>query len=140
MPFQPGNTLAHRRKTKRGGQQTTTQKEIKKAAAEIAREYIEANVEPVLSNYLRMAKGYYETRLSDNGTEYELWVTDGPTTRHFVDKVLPNEQPETGTTINIAIGFRPAQGNQSQPELRPDSFQIRIGGNNGHNGNGSNGA
>jgi hypothetical protein len=88
MPFQKGNKLG--RPGNRGGGRPPKQEiEIKKAARELAREFIEENVKPVLDNYLKLAQGYYETRYSENGSEYEVFVTDGPTTRHFIDKVIP---------------------------------------------------
>ncbi len=83
MPFQKGNTYGKFPKPGNGGHNKKEVVDTKKAARELANEFIEQNIKPVLLNYLRLAK-------SD----------DGATTRHFVDKVLP-EKP--GIQINQQI-------------------------------------
>src|SRR5688500_11069962 len=76
---------------------------IKKAAAIIAREYIEAHVQPVLDTYLGPAAGQIVTRETDDGKqEFELRV-DPATTRHAIDKILPDEQTEATRAIQIAF-------------------------------------
>ncbi len=79
---------------------------VKKAASIIAREFIEEHVEPVLQSYLKLAKGYYDTRYTDSGKPYEVFVSDGPTTRHFVDKLLPeikHDESQRPIAIQVVI-------------------------------------
>ena len=127
MPFQKGNTYGGKRL--KAGRPSKIKQEIKKAAAEIAREYIETNMEPVLSNYLKLAKGYYDTRYTESGFEYEVFISDGPTTRHFIDKLLPDEQ--TDQTRPIQIQF--VQYNNSV-QLHAEGLPVTVlaGNGNGH--------
>lgn len=57
----------------------------------IAREFIEKNIKPVLETYLKNAQGHWEKRWTEGKEpkEYEVWVVDAPTTRHWVDKFIP---------------------------------------------------
>jgi hypothetical protein len=89
MPFQPGNKLTARRKNHNGGRPSNQKKEIQKAAREIARQYIDASVKPVMQTYFQLAHGrlvnkYHEGKIV--GQEFEA---DAATTRHFIDKILP---------------------------------------------------
>src|SRR5688500_10214878 len=89
MPFQPGNKLTVRRRNSRGGRPSKQRKEIQKAAREIARQYIDASVKPVMQTYFQLAHGrlvnkYHEGKIV--GQEFEA---DAATTRHFIDKILP---------------------------------------------------
>jgi len=59
------------------GRKKGTQAKIEKAASEIAREFIESNVRAVLDTYLGLASGTGKFGI------------DPPTTRHFVDKLIP---------------------------------------------------
>jgi hypothetical protein len=102
--FEPGNKLAKGGKRKNAGRPPKEPSAIKKAARVIAREFIEEHVKPVLNNYLKLAEGYYETRFSENGTEYEIFVADGPTTRHFIDKLLPDDK-STNQPSALTINF-----------------------------------
>lgn len=131
MPFEVGNTYGKRPKPN-AGRPPKVKQEIKKAAAEIAREFIEENVKPVLANYLRLAEGYYDTRYSENGTPYEVFITDGPSTRHFVDKILPNEQAEQSRPLQINfINYHPVQLHSQVV-----SSTVLAGDGNGHDPSG----
>ena len=99
MPFEPGNKYGGKREG--AGRKSKKVVEVQKNVAEIAKQYIESNIDPVLSNYLRLAKGWLETRYSENGTEYDTFCYDGATTRHFINKVLPDEQVEAQRPITI---------------------------------------
>jgi hypothetical protein len=108
--FEPGNKLAKGGKRKNAGRPPKNRAEVKKAAQVIAREFIEENVKPVLDNYLKLAKGYYETRYTQEGQAYEVFVPDGPTTRHFVDKLLPEIKSDDSTrpiAIQVVIEAPP---------------------------------
>lgn len=142
MKFEPGNTLAKGGKREGAGRKKQTDVDIKRAAAVLAKDFIDKHARPVLDNYLKLAQGYYEPRYTALGQEYQVFVPDGPTTRHFIDKLIPDDKSlENGQTINILIA--PAASKQEfgpEPELRADSLQIHLGGNNGQNGNGSDSA
>src|SRR5215475_13939410 len=102
MRFQKGNKFSKGgTKDNKGGRPTNQQKEIKKAAREIAREYIEKNVQPILETYLGLAAGKVVKRIAEDGAKsFELSV-DPPTTRHAIDKLLPDEQMESPQQIKI---------------------------------------
>jgi hypothetical protein len=140
VKFEPGNKLAKGGKRKGAGRPPKAAEQIEQRAADIAREFIESNVKPVLNNYFRLANGWLETRYSENGTEYDTFCYDGPTTRHFIDKVLPDEQIQPqAPVINVLIAAG-VSGNQSQPDVRANGIQISLGGVNGRNGNGGDGS
>src|SRR5215813_12227060 len=102
MKFEKGNRAAKGgRRGNKGGRPSKEQQEIKKAAAEIAREYIEKNVQPILETYLGLAAGKVVKRIAEDGAKtFELSV-DPPTTRHAIDKLLPDEQMESPQQINV---------------------------------------
>lgn len=139
MPFQPGNQLHHTRRVKSGGRPPKSKREIKKAAAVIAREFIEEHIRPVLDNYLKLAKGYTETRYTQEGQSYEVFVPDGPTTRHFVDKILPEVNAgslERPIAIQIVVEAAKANGanagngrnGHASVEIKGNGRPILIGG------------
>jgi len=102
--FQPGHKLAKGGKREGAGRKRKDHEAVELAAAVVARKFIEANVKPVLDNYLKLAQGYTETRYTAEGQAYQVFVPDGPTTRHFVDKLLPDEKHEPQpSTFNIAF-------------------------------------
>lgn len=106
MRFEKGNKLAKGGKRPGAGRpkQVTSANEIKKRAAEIARDYIEASVKPVMATYFQLAHGRMVNKWHDGkivGAEFEA---DASTTRHFVDKLLPDE-------INAQTQNRPIQVN-----------------------------
>lgn len=92
MPFQKGHKLAKGGKREGAGRPKARDIEVREEAAKVARRYIEAHVDPVLQNYLKLAKGWQETRFTLSGDSYEIFKYDGQTTRHFIDKILPDEQ------------------------------------------------
>jgi hypothetical protein len=124
MPFQKGHSYGGAKPG--AGRKPKKELEIKQAAAEIAKGFIEKNIKPVLDNYLRLANGWLETRYSENGTEYDTFVYDGPTTRHFVDKVLPNveKQAPLGTVINV--NFVQFQNNQHPAQLQAKDVSAAV--------------
>jgi hypothetical protein len=86
--------------------------EIKHQAAEIARQFIEDNVKPVLENYLKLAQGWKETRYTLKGEPYEVFCYDSRSTTHFVDKLIPDldETPPAPRAITfIQFGSNPPQ-------------------------------
>ena len=88
MKFEKGNQAAKRRKKRAGGRPTKEQQEVKKAAAEIAREFIETHVQKFLDSYLRLSTGKF---------------IDPATVRHAIDKILPDEQMEAAQPIQITF-------------------------------------
>lgn len=140
MPFTSETARLHRGPGGRRRKDSKEVREAKRLASDIARDYIETHIQPVLNTYLKLAEGWTEKRFALNGEEYEVFKYDGQTTRHFVDKILPDEQIQQvpQVSINIAQAIRPVD--QSGPQIWGNGLQIRIGGGNGQNGNGADGA
>src|SRR5262245_17186987 len=87
MRFQKGNKFSKGgTRGNKGGRPSKEQQEIKKAAAEIAREFIETHVQKFLDSYLRLSTGKF---------------IDPATVRHAIDKILPDEQMEAAQPIKI---------------------------------------
>lgn len=90
MFYKPGKEQNHLRgkggKRKGAGRQSKFKKEVLKAAEEISRQYLEAELKPVLQTYLQLA-------LSG----------DGPTLRHYVNKFLPSTHVTIKTTMYPSI-------------------------------------
>jgi len=97
MPFKRGNK--HGGKRANAGRKSKTDLEIQKEAGVIAREFIEAHVDPILKTYLGLAAGQVVKTKKGN---FKLFV-DPPTTRHAIDKLIPNEdiQGQRHVTINF---------------------------------------
>lgn len=133
--FEPGNKLAKGGKRAGAGRPPKAQQEIKKAAAQIARDYIERSVKPVMHTYFQLAHGRMVNKWHEGQIVGQEFEADAPTTRHFIDKLLPDEQNEPQAphiTVNIGL----FSSRESGPELRADSLSIRLNGSNGKNGNG----
>jgi hypothetical protein len=79
--FKKGNKEALKRKRRAGGRPTKEQQAEKKATQELAREKLEARVDPVMDEYLRLAEGGKVKKGSSPAT-----------IRHAVDHLLPPEQ------------------------------------------------
>jgi len=107
MKFEKGNQAAKRRKRRAGGRPTKEHQEIKKAAAEIAREFIETHVQKFLDSHLRLSTGKF---------------IDPATVRHAIDKILPDEQMEAAQPIQIT--FLRFDNNPSQ--LPAKDVQVTI--------------
>lgn len=104
MPFQKGNKLSRGGKIgNKGGRPSRETKRNLQTAAEIARAYIEKHVQPVLDNYLKLARGWEEARFSNSGDAYTAFCYDGATTRHFIDKLLPELKYEPAGATNITF-------------------------------------
>ena len=92
MPFQPGNKLTAKRKNHNGGRPSNQKREIQKAAREIARDYIEASVKPVMMTYFQLAHGRLVNKYHEGKVIGQEFEADAATTRHFIDKILPPVQ------------------------------------------------
>jgi len=105
MPFKKGNKLGrHGRQNPPGGRPTKIQAEIKKAATEIAREFIEDHVQDFLDSYLDLGKGKVIERLDKKGNVVQLVMLDPATVRHAIDKFIP---PIEKHERSGEIGVRP---------------------------------
>ena len=99
MRFKEGNKLAKGgRRNPPGGRPSNKEKEIKKAAEELARAYIEKHIAPVLETYGKVAKGYTVkktviTKMGDP-VEVEEFVYDSQVLKHYMDRVIPPRAPE----------------------------------------------
>jgi hypothetical protein len=123
MKFEPGNQLAKRRKTRAGGRPSNQSKKVQKAALEIAREYIEASVKPVMMTYFQLAHGrlvnkYHEGKIV--GQEFEA---DAATTRHFIDKILPTVTKIEGK-IEVPYSREAVETIRSTPEGRELAMKV----------------
>jgi hypothetical protein len=76
--FQKGNREATKRKRRAGGRPTNEAQMEKKAAAVRARERMEAGVDAVMDEYLRIARGGTVKRGQSPAT-----------IRHFVERLIP---------------------------------------------------
>ena len=124
MPFQSGNKYGGKRAN--AGRPSKKQVIEELTAAQKAREYLERNVDKVMGCYLGLAGS----------------GQDPATTRHFVDKILPDDQQlDHAQTINIAIAPQVSREKPGpEPQLRAGGLQIRVGGHNGKDRNGGDGA
>ena len=105
MPFKKGNKLGrHGRQNPPGGRPTKIQAEIKKAATEIAREFIEDHVQDFLDSYLDLGKGKVIERIDKDGKIVKLVMLDPATVRHAIDKFIP---PIEKVQHSGEIGVRP---------------------------------
>jgi len=125
MPFTSETAKQYGGAKPGAGRKPNKERQIKQQAADIARAFIEENVKPVLDNYLKLAKGYYETRYTALGTEYDVFVPDGATTRHFVNKILPDEQSQAQISPTIQfVQFNIS--NNDPPQLHAQTVPITI--------------
>src|SRR5262245_5182345 len=122
MAFSKGNKAASGGKREGAGRPSRQEIEIKQQAAEIARQFIEDNVKPVLENYLKLAQGWTETRYTLKGEPYEVFCYDSRSTTHFVDKLIPDvdEAPKAPRAITFI------QFNNNPSELRAKDIPVPI--------------
>lgn len=121
MPFQPGHKLAKGGARPGAGRPKKKDIEIRKAAAELAREFIEQHAEPVLNAYLGLATGEKVGR--------RKFKIDPATTRHVVDKLLPDEQIKSIQPLQIAfVQFN----NTVQLSATELPVTVLAGNGNGH--------
>jgi hypothetical protein len=92
MKFQKGHKLAKGGKREGAGRPTKIQAEIKKAATEIAREFIEEHIQGFLDSYLDLGTGKVIERLDKEGNVVKLVMLDPATVRHAIDKLVPTVQ------------------------------------------------
>lgn len=91
MKFQKGHKLAKGGlRNPPGGRPTNQQQEIKKAAKEIAQEYIEKHIEPIMEAYLGLAAGKVVERQTRKGKKQFVLEVDPSTVRDAVGKLLPS--------------------------------------------------
>lgn len=101
--FEKGKRQPNQGGPRGGGRPTKEQQATKQQVADQVKDYIEKNVKPVLETYQKLAKGYYETRYNDGGMEYTVFVPDGATTRHWIDKFVPAAKQEIELTGKLQI-------------------------------------
>src|SRR5262245_53912040 len=97
--FEIGNKMARGgRREPPGGRPSNLEKEINRRAEELATEYIERNIIPVLETYGKVAKGYTVhkviTTKSGSVIEWDEFVYDSNILRHYMDRVKPPRAPE----------------------------------------------
>jgi hypothetical protein len=102
MAFQKGHKLARGGKRQGAGRKSKEERAIKKAAGEIAREYIEKRIAPLMESYFKLIKGRIVKHYDKEGNLIsEEEVIDSAAVRHAVDTVVPKRAPEDaqGNTI-----------------------------------------
>ena len=98
--FKPGSDPRRGKGGKRegAGRKSKAVKEIKKQAEQMAKEFIEKHIQPVLDTYGKVAQGYMvqkkETTRSGTVIEYEEFVYDSQILKHYMDRVIPARAPE----------------------------------------------
>jgi hypothetical protein len=120
MKFQKGNKAAKGgRRNPPGGRPTKEQQEIKKEAAQIAKEFIETHVQGFLDSYLDLGTGKVIERLDKDGNVVKLVMLDPATVRHAIDKILPDEQMQYAQPLEIIFQdfARAAPSQQPAEEL-----------------------
>ncbi len=123
MRFQPGHKLARGGKRDGAGRPKKDHAEVEAAATQIAWNYINASVKPVLHTYFQFAHGRlinkYGSLGGDGGTGVvgQEFEADPATTRHFIDKIAP--------TID------------GQTQDKPSAIQVIVEGPAIYNGNGN---
>lgn len=122
MPFQPGHKLAPGGKREGAGRKSNKELEAIEAATRVFQKVLTGQAKPIAKHY---SKRIYQSDAVLLDARKKLWPDD--------------LEADHGQTINIAIG-QSVKVAGPEPELRSDSLQICIGGNNGQNGNGSDGA
>jgi hypothetical protein len=103
--FERGHKLAKGGKRTGAGRLTNQKAAAKKLVAEMVRDYVEKHVRPVLETYRKNAVGHYEKRWTEgkDPKEYEVWVVDAATTRHWIDKFLPAAKQEIALSGGLKI-------------------------------------
>ena len=91
--FQKGHKLARGGKRANAGRPRKKDLEMKKAAQEIAREAIENHAHALLKTYLGLACGSVVERTTKKGIKKYILSVDPATTRHAIDKLLPEIDP-----------------------------------------------
>ena len=91
MRFQKGNKFSKGgTKANKGGRPSKEQQEIKQAAAEIARQYIEERINPLMESYFKLIKGRMVKHYDRTGVlSREEEVIDSRAVCHAVDTILP---------------------------------------------------
>jgi len=130
MKFQKGNKAANGgRRNPPGGRPTKEQQEIKKEAAQIAKEFIETHVQGFLDSYLDLGTGKVIERLDKDGNVVKLVMLDPATVRHAIDKILPDEQMQHAQPVQIIFqDFARAARSQLPPKDIPITVSRNAGG------------
>lgn len=101
MPFRKGHKLAKGGRRKGAGRKSKTTKEIEKRAEEIARDYIERSIKPVMHTYFQLAHGRMVNKYHEGVVVNQEFEADAATTRHFIDKLLPAAKQEVGLDVGV---------------------------------------
>jgi hypothetical protein len=130
MKFQKANKLAKGgKRNPPGGRPTKEQQEIKKEAAQIAKEFIEIHVQGFLDSYLDLGTGKVIERLDKDGNVVKLVMLDPATVRHAIDKILPDEQMQHAQPLEIIFqDFARAAPSQLPPKDIPITVSRNAGG------------
>lgn len=112
MPFKLGpdpNRAKGGKRNPPGGRPTKEKQAAKKLAEEIAKDYIEKNIKPIMETYVGLASGEVIERMTAGGKKDFFLSVDPATSRHAVDKLIPPETKlVTEGPISISVTI---QGN-----------------------------
>jgi len=100
MSFKKGEDPNRAKGGKRpgAGRKSNIEKEFLKITTARLEKKLEAAADKVIASYLKLAEGYEETRYSDGGMAYKIWIVDAPTTRHALDKFIPAARQQIDLT------------------------------------------
>lgn len=110
--FTKGNKAGKGGNRDGAGRPTKKQAAAKKTIAEKVQEYLEKNIDPVLKTYKNNAVGHWEKRFTDAGKEYEVWIVDTASTRHWIDKFAPAAKQ----SLEISGGIKIVKVNAFDPD------------------------
>ena len=99
---------------------------VEKLASEIAREFIERNAKPILETYVALAAGQVVERRTRSGKKKFKLLVDPPTTRHVIDKLLPEIKPDANTRP-IAIQIVHESPENVRVESEGNGVKIHLG-------------
>jgi len=126
MPFTHESARQYGGAKPGAGRKPKRELQIKKAAAVIAREFIEQNIQPVLDTYLGLAAGKVVERNTKKGKQVFRLLVDPPTTRHVIDKLLPEIKPDANTRP-IAIQIVHESAKDVTVESQGNGVKIHLG-------------
>lgn len=120
MPkFEKGHKFATGGARPGSGRKPKAYIETKQAARDMAKAYIEASIKPVMHQYFQLAAGRMVDKWHEGKVCGQSFEADAPTTRHFVDKLLPEEKNEKEDKRPLVWNIVLQTGDSAQIEAKP---------------------
>jgi hypothetical protein len=104
MPFKKGVRLPGQGgKRKNAGRKPNGYRKVRQSAEQLAREFIEAHVKPVLETYGKAAMGEWVTQVDPiTGQEQKAYIFNAQILKHYMDRVIPPRAPEDKEGNSVA--------------------------------------